>query len=450
MTKNFDLVALGTGSAAATVATRCRGAGWEVAIVDSRPFGGTCALRGCDPKKVLVGTAEVIDWVHRMEKKGVASKGVKIDWPALMRFKKTFTDPVAKARKQGFHERGIATFHGGARFVDGTAVQVGKDTLVGRHVVIATGAHPAPLLITGKEQLITSDQFLELKKLPRRIVFVGGGYISFEFAHVAARAGAKVSILHRGARPLTGFDPNLVATLVRASESIGIRVHVKTAVEAVEEKGGRFVLHASREGRKQRFDADLVVHGAGRVPELEDLDLEKAGVQYEKEGVSVNEFLQSVSNPAVYAAGDAAATDGLPLTPVASMEGRVVAANLLNGNQQKPNYMGVPSVVFTVPPLACVGLQEAAAKERGLRVTVNYGDTSGWYSSRRIGAKFSGYKVLIEEGSNLVVGAHLLGPHAEETINLFALAMRLGLTTDQLKEMRYTYPSHSDDISYMV
>jgi glutathione reductase (NADPH) len=385
-----------------------------------------------------------------MEKKGVVSKGVKIDWPTLMSFKKSFVSSVPKQREESFAKAGIATFHGHARFVDRAAVQLGKDTLIGRHVLIATGAHPAPLSVAGEEHLITSDQFLKLKKLPRRIMFVGGGYISFEFAHVAGRAGAKVSILHRGARPLTGFDPDLVATLVRASEAIGIRVQLSTVVEAIEKKGSRFVVHAARDGKKLELEADLVVHGAGRVPEVEDLDLEKAGVHYEKKGVSVNEFLQSVSNPAVYAAGDAAATEGLPLTPVASMEGRVVAANLLNGNHRKPNYAGVPTVVFTVPPLASVGLQEAAAKERGLRVTVNHGDTSGWYSSRRVGVKYSGYKVLIEESTNRVVGAQLLGPHAEETINLFALAMRLGLTTDQLKEMRYTYPSHSDDVSYMI
>lgn len=450
MTRKFDLIAIGTGSAASVAASRCRAAGWEVAIIDSRPFGGTCALRGCDPKKVLVGAAEALDWIRRMEGKGIKGKGVKIDWPALMHFKKTFTDPVPKRREEGFGKAGVAIFHGRARFVDRTAVQVGKDTLIGKHVLIATGAHPGPLSVAGGKHLITSDQFLELKKLPRRIIFVGGGYISLEFAHVAARAGAKVSILHRGARPLTGFDPDLVATLVRASEAIGIRVQLSTAVEAIEKKGSQFVVHAASEGKKLKLETDLVVHGAGRVPEVEDLDLEKAGVQYEKKGVSVNEFLQSVSNPAVYAAGDAAATEGLPLTPVASMEGRAVAENLLNGAHQKPNYAGVPSVVFTVPPLASVGLQEAVAKERGLRVKVNRGDTSGWYSSRRVGVKYSGYKVLIEEGSNRILGAHLLGPHAEETINLFAMGIRLGLTADHLKEMRYTYPSHSDDISYMV
>jgi glutathione reductase (NADPH) len=152
----------------------------------------------------------------------------------------------------------------------------------------------------------------------------------------------------------------------------------------------------------------------------------------------------------VYAAGDAAATDGLPLTPVASMEGRVAAANLLEGNRHKPNYTGVSTVVFTVPPLAAVGLQEDAAKAQGLKFQVNHGYISGWYSSRRVGLKYSGFKVLLEEGTGRILGAHLLGVHAEETINLFAMAIRFGLTADQLKDMRYTYPSHSDDSSYMV
>ena len=447
---NFDVIAIGTGSAASTVASRCRSAGWEVAIIDSRPFGGTCALRGCDPKKVLVGAAEVIDWNRRMAGKGIKEKGVKIDWPALMRFKNTFVAPVPKHREESFAKAGIATFHGRARFVDRTAVRVGDQTLEAKHVVIASGACPAKLGIPGEEFLTTSEQFLDLKKLPPRIIFVGGGYISFEFAHVAARAGAEVRILHRSPRPLAGFDPDLVNQLVKATETIGVEVHLESPVEAIEKSSKKFVVHTSSKSEKKSLQADLVVHGAGRVPEIDDLDLEKAGIAHTEKGVTVNEYLQSVSNPAAYAAGDAATTKGLPLTPVASMEGRVVAANLLDGNDQKPNYAGIPTVVFTVPPLASVGLQEVSTKEGKLRVKVNHGDTSGWYSSRRIGMNYSGYKVLVEEGSNRIVGAHLLGPHVEETINLFALAIRFGLTTDQLKEMRYSYPSHSDDISYMV
>jgi len=399
---------------------------------------------------VLVGAAEIIDWNNRMNGNGITSKGIEIDWPALMRFKRTFTESVPKGTEQGYSRTGITSFHGRARFVDQTTVQVGGDTLNARHVLVASGAHPAKLAIPGDENLTTSDQFLELEKLPRRIIFVGGGYISFEFAHVAARAGAQVQILHRGSQPLVGFDPDLVNQLLQATQEIGVDVQLDTAVQAIEKDSQHLIVHASKENTKQLFKADLVVHGAGRVPEIEDLDLEKAGIDYEKKGVSVNEYLQSVSNPAVYAAGDAAASSGLPLTPVASMEGGVAAANLLEGNQHRPDYTAVPTVVFTVPPLASVGLQEATARRRGLKFKTNHGDTSGWYSSRRVGMKHSGYKVLVEEDSDRILGAHLLGLHAEEVINLFTMAIQFGLRAGDLKKMRYTYPSHSDDISYMV
>ena len=138
MDKNYDLIVIGTGSAASAVAYKCRKAGWNVAVVDSRPFGGTCALRGCDPKKVLVGAAELVDWHHRMAENGVTANEVKIDWPTLMRFKRTFTDPVPENREKGFSKVGIDIFHGGAHFVDEKTVKVGQDNLTGRHVLIAT------------------------------------------------------------------------------------------------------------------------------------------------------------------------------------------------------------------------------------------------------------------------------------------------------------------------
>src|SRR5438128_2057589 len=188
--KKFDLIVIGTGTAAATVAWQCRSAGWQVAIIDSRPFGGTCALRGCDPKKVLVGVAELRDWISRMKGRGVRTDDARIDWTELMRFKRTFTDPVPKDREQSFAKAGIASFHGRACFVDRTSVQIGDDILEGRHVAVAAGAMPRPLGVPGEQHVITSEQFLELEKLPGRIVFIGGGYISFEFAHIALRVGA--------------------------------------------------------------------------------------------------------------------------------------------------------------------------------------------------------------------------------------------------------------------
>ncbi len=450
MTKKFDLVVIGTGSAASTVASQCRKAGWQVAVVDSRPFGGTCALRGCDPKKVLVGAAEVIDWARRMKGKGVDGAQARIEWPELMKFKRTFTEPMPKFREEGFAKAGIVAFHGRAHFVGPTAVEVGGDRLEARYAVVAAGAKPMDLKIPGANLVTTSDLFLELDRLPGSIVFIGGGYISFEFAHVAARAGAKVTILHRGQHALDRFDHDLVEQLVQATLELGVDVQLQTQVEAVESRPKGLAVRASTAGEKRVFEAEMVVHGAGRVPEIDDLGLDKAGVQRDERGVAVNEYLQSVSNPSVYAAGDAAASGGAPLTPVAGYDGQIVATNLLEGNRAKPNYLGVASVVFTIPALASVGLDDQTAREKGMKFKTNHGNTSGWYSSRRVGEKCSGFKVLVEEGTGRILGAHLLGPHAEEVINLFALAIRKGLSAADLKDSLFAYPTSGSDVSYML
>ena len=222
MTTTVDLIVLGTGSAAQSVAYPCREAGWSVAVVDYQPYGGTCQLRGCDPKKVLVGISELVDWSRRMQGQGVSAPGLALTWPEMMRFKRTFTDHVPASMDESFASAGITTLHGRARFVDRTTLRVGEETLVGRHVVIATGARHAPLGIPGEEYLTTSTGFLELDAVPRRIAFVGGGYIAMEFAHIAARAGAQVHILHRGNRPLERFDADLVGQLVQATHDLGV------------------------------------------------------------------------------------------------------------------------------------------------------------------------------------------------------------------------------------
>lgn len=448
-TQNFDLVVIGTGTAATAAGTRCRQAGWSVAIIDELPFGGTCALRGCDPKKVLVGNAEAIEWSARLSGKGVRQDGVHIEWPELMRFKRSMIAQVSERKEEGFVKAGIAVFHGQARFTGPTTLEVAGQSLEGKHVLIASGAKPVPLGIPGDELMTSSTQFLELEELPRRIVFVGGGFISFEFAHVAIRAGAKVTILQRGPRALPLFDPDLVERLVEKSRMLGIDVRLATSATRIERREDGLVVHGQHEGKETSVEAGLVVHGAGRVPAVDDLDLHTAGIEVDRRRIRLNEFLQSVSNPAVYAAGDAAAV-GPALTPVAGYEGRLVAANLLEGNQLRADYSVVPSVAFTIPPLAMVGLTEQAATERGLRFRTSLLDTSSWYSSRRVGETHSGSKVLIEEESGLILGAHLLGPSAEEMINLFAMAMRTGTTSSQIKKMLFAYPTHGSDMQYMV
>ena len=449
MTREFDLIAIGTGSAASGVTSRCREAGWEIAIVDSRPFGGTCALRGCDPKKVLVGAGEAVDWSRRMKGRGIQAAELQIDWPELMRFKRTFTEPVTKRREDDFAKAGITAFHGRARFAGPTTVQVGEETLEGRYVVIAAGMVPADLGILGAEHLTTSDQFMELNELPRRILFIGGGYIAFEFAHVAARAGSQVTILHRGPRPLPLFDAELVDQLVERTRELGIDVHLGTEAIGIEESSAQLIVRALASGETSTFQTEMVVHAAGRVPDINDLNLDAAGIEWEKRGVRVSEFLQSVSDPAVYAAGDAA-SGGPPLASAASYEGQIVAANLLKGNHQRSNFLGIPSVVFTIPSLAAVGLSERGAREQNLKFTVKKEMTSTWYSSRRIGETHSGYKVLVEEGTDRILGAHILGSEAGEVINLFALAIRSGMRATDLKHMLFAYPTSGSNMARML
>src|ERR1700722_11113327 len=304
MTRAFDLVVIGTGSAASAVASRCRAAGWQVAIIDSRPFGGTCSLRGCDPKRVLLGAAEAVDWARRMKGKGVQAEKLEINWQELMRFKRSFTDPVPKNTEAKFAKASIAAFHGRARFLRTSVIQVGDEILEAQYMVVAAGQKPADLKIPGTEHLTTSDQSLELDELPKRILLIGGGYIGFEFAHLAARAGAQVTVMHRGLRPLPRFDPELVDQIVECTRELGVDVHLGTEVVSVEKGPEQLIVRLAGSGEKRIFEAEMVVHAAGRVPEIDDLNLDAAGVEWNKQGVTVNEFLQSVSNPAVYAAGD--------------------------------------------------------------------------------------------------------------------------------------------------
>lgn len=167
--------------------------------------------------------------------------------------------------------------------------------------------------------------------------------------------------------------------------------------------------------------------------------------------VEVNEFLQSTTNPRVYAAGDVVLPpDAMPLTPVAAHEGAVVASNLLHGNAKRPDYRGIPSVVFTLPPLASVGLTEKAARDKGLNVRTESGDTTGWYSNRRVREPVGMFKTVVDADSDRVVGAHLLGAHVEEVINVFALAVRFGIAAKELRQMIYAYPTSGSDVPYML
>lgn len=447
--KNYDVFVIGAGMAGAAVAKKCATKGLKTAISDFRPYGGTCALRGCDPKKVLVDAASLREEFLQHLGKGLQGKP-HVNWQELMAFKDSFTDPVPEKMEHSFEKAGIHTYHGTVSFLDESTLLVGEEQVRAEKIAIVTGARPRQLSIPGAEHTITSTDFLNLRELPDHITFLGGGYISFEFAHLAARAGAKVTIIEHGAEPLKHFEQDMVHQVKRVSEGAGISVKLQCEVQEITRAGHAYRLSVNNQGTTEILDTKLVVSAVGRVPELEQLKLENGHVKHGRKGVEVNEYLQSTTNPRVYAAGDAADTEGLPLTPVAVYEGHILASNLVKGNHTKTAYPEIPTVVFTVPPIASVGLTEEQAKQQGLAYKVSSGDARKWYNGRRTLAQAYAYKVLLDEKKGTLLGAHLVGPHADETINVFALAMKADMTAKDLKSFPFSYPTMASDVPYMV
>jgi glutathione reductase (NADPH) len=401
---------------------------------------------------MLVGVTESLDWARRMQGKGLVWDRLAIDWPEMMAFKRSFTDVMPGRIERGLEEAGVETLHGTAAFTGPNEVRIGDRRIKARHIHVATGARPRTLDIPGEELVSTSTDFLELQSLPDRVVFIGGGLISFEFAHIARRAGASyVAVLHRGERPLERFDPEIVELLVERTRVLGVDVQLRTSVTAVEVRAGELVVAYETEEGVQALECDLVVHGAGRVPDLDDLCLEAAGIDAGPRGIAVKPSMRSVSNPAVFAVGDCADTGAPKLTPMSSLQARVASENLLAGEDvQNVSYPPIPRVVFTVPPVASVGMLEAEARDAGLEVDVHHRRTGSWYSSLRVAEPHAAYKVLIEKATRRVVGAHLIGPGAEEQINFFAMALGAGITADQLEDVVFAYPSFASEMASMV
>lgn len=446
--KQYDLIIIGAGSAATHAATIVREAGWQVAVIDFRPYGGTCALRGCMPKKVLRAGPVVLDAALQMRDKGVVGE-LDLNWKELMAFKRSFTDPVPQERERSYHEQGIDTYHGVARFAGKNQIQVNDLALDARHILIACGEEPIPLGIAGEEHLLDNESFMALEAMPRRVVLVGGGYIAAEFSQIAVQAGAQVTILQHGARLLKEFDAELVQWLMPAFSANGIEIRLHTSVEGIEKTDSGYRVHSRQGEEKTTIDADIVVHAAGRAPVFDRLDLTAGGVEIEGGKLKLNGYLQSVSNPAVYAAGDAAGV-GLPLTPVATYDAKIVANNLLKGNHQQVEYSGVPSVVFTNPPLAAAGITEVEALKQGIKFFVHSQNAADWFTAKHQGAPIYGYKILVEEHSDRIIGAHLVGPQVDEVINIFALAIQHGLTAEDLRTTIFAFPTGASDIGSML
>jgi len=453
MSKQYDALVIGSGTAGQTTAYELNRNGLTVGMVEhSQRPGGTCALSGCQAKKWFYEGVESVARSRHLSGIGITTAAVA-SWLELRDAKNRFTTQVPDNTVNGLKKAGIDLIWGRARFTDRHAISVDHQQLSARFIVLATGAVPMQLPIDGMQHMVTSSDFLELDRLPRRIIFIGGGFISFEFAHFAVRLGptdTRCTILEAGPRPLGPFDGEMVGLLTEASAPEGIEILCDVNITAIEKTGDAFRV-TTKDSR--RFDADLVVHGAGRTPDLSDLDLEKAGIESTRRGITVNEKMVT-SNAHVYAVGDCAAT--IQLARVADAEAQVAATGIVSRHtgdrhEASMDYTAVPSVLFTYPQYGMVGATEEALKEAGVVYKKSAGKNLTWPTYRRVGMKSAAYKVLADEKGTLL-GAHVLSDNATGLINTCTLAMVNRIPVEALyrQSIMTPYPSRESDIIYML
>ena len=374
---------------------------------------------------------------------------VDLDWGKLIARERTFVDGVSESFEAHLRAQEIELIKGQAHFVGPRQIAVDDRILDAGKIVIATGSRPRPLAIPGADLMITSDGVLELAELPESVVFVGGGVIAMEFAHVYARAGSRVTILEALPRLLPRMDVDAVAQIRKESERIGIEILTDVNVTELGKQSKDLEVRFEHEGQSQSRVAAQVVNGSGRIPNVDDLDLETGGIEHDRLRIQVDTYLRSVSNPDVYVAGDALSTSA-QLSPLATYEGRIVGNNIVSGDTVEPAYESAPSNVYTVPTVATVGLTEEQATERGLVFETKVNDMQEWRSARTYAETASWAKVLIEDGTGRIVGAHLVGHGAEEVIHLFSFAMKFGVSAGDLVDSVYAYPTFTSDVKYLV
>jgi glutathione reductase (NADPH) len=450
-TSRFDVVIIGGGNGGMGVSVATAKAGMSVAMIEPAQLGGTCSNRGCTPKRVLMAAGHALEAIGQAHFHKIDVGPPKLDWAALIDREQEIIRGIPDRLDHAMRLRGVRLISGRGKFAGPNAVVVGDDVYEAGHIVVATGSRPRPLAIPGAEMMITSDDILVDRAQPRDSVFVGGGVVAFEFSHLYVRAGTRVTILEPGERFLARLDVDAVHQLVAESRRLGIDARTGARVRRVEPTGRRLRVVFEEAGTEQVVEVDRVVNSAGRVPDIDGLDLARGNVAVEHGRIAVDQFLRSVSNPAVYACGDA--LPGKPqLSPIATYDGRIVGENIVGTAPRAPDYASIPACIYTIPTLATVGLSEREARERGLKFGARVSDMREWLSGRTFAEPVAWSKVLVEEGSRRVLGAHMVGHGGEELIHLFALAMRHGISASQLTDVDavYAFPTLAADVRHIV
>ncbi len=440
----FDVVILGAGPGGGALAYALKAQDLKVAVVEENLWGGTCPNRGCDPKKVLLAAVDARRHSQYLEGNGL-KKAPEIDWPALIKFEKTFTDPVSEGTKTGLKNAGITVIDGSVKFVDKHTIFANDQKVTADKFVIATGARPGLLEVDGKHHFKTSTDFLQMTQMPKTVTFLGGGYIAFEFAAIASAAGAQVHIVHHNDRPLKAFPQADVQRLVHQLKEVGVQFHFGVDISRIEKNETGYELISAQGFSLQ---TDQVFCTAGRIPNDDTLALEKAGVKYSKKGIEVDDHLQTTAEN-IYALGDVVAKTQPKLTPVSGFEAHYLA-ELFGGHDKAIRYPAIPTVIYGDPRLAMVGVNADEAQKQTSVYKVSDMDITGWFTYRRLNEPLAHATVITSKKTGAVVGASLMSSEADDLINYFAMAINRQLTPENLKETIFAYPTAASDLTYFM
>ncbi|WP_119326108.1 dihydrolipoyl dehydrogenase family protein [Companilactobacillus musae] len=435
--EKFDTIIIGAGPAGLAAAYDLKSNGQKVAVIENNLWGGTCPNRGCDPKKVFLSGVEARDRIAQLQGKGFDEVPF-VNWKQLETFKEKFTDPVSKGSRDGVVKAGITAIDGQPKFIsEGELVVNGQDHYQADKFIIATGQRPSYLNIEGKEHLLSSTDFLSLKKMPEDITIIGAGYIAFELATIANATGAKVHIIHHNDRPLKEFNQSYAMELVKQLEEKGIDFNFNVDTQAIiQQTNGQYFLKAD----SFELKTDLVIGATGRIPNDDFLDLEKAKVDYSRHGIVVNNKLQT-TNENIYAIGDVVATKQPKLTPVGGFEANYVSDLITGKANDDLDLPLIPTVIYGSPKLAKVGVQESDK--------VVDQDVTSWFTYSHTNEPKAKVRIVLNKKDE-IIGATLLSNEADSMINLLTMAIKRHMThADVIKEIM-AYPTAASDLEYLI
>lgn len=439
----YDIIFIGSGHAAWHGAQTLARAGKKVALVEANKVAGTCSNFGCNAKILLDGPAEMMHHLHHYHGIGI-NDTPDIIWPELMAYKHQVIDPLSDGLAKMLSVDGIDIIAGHAQFIDPQTITVGDVQYQADQFVIATGQRPAKLPITGAELTHDSTDFLDLPEMPKSMIFIGAGYIAMEFASIAYAAGSQVTLIEYGDRALNGFDADYAQKVVADMSAKGIQFNFGQAVASVTVlDNGQYAVETAQ---GQHFEAEYVMDTTGRVANIDGLGLDTIGVAYDRQGVLVNDHLQT-NVPNIYASGDVISKPIARLTPTATFESHYIARVLL-GDPTPITYPVVPTVAFTLPRVAQVGVtpDEAAQRDDLQVIEIPYGQVMRFQT---LNDTLAAIKIVLNQQQQLV-GAALIGDFAPEVINALVPVINKRYTSADIKDQIFAFPTHTGIVLPMI